>query len=78
MRKTFLDPEEAQSYVTQTITPHVALLALPPTGSGLTGGLGLPNFMSYYWSANRAKLTYCIAVFENKCGKPLDPYGDPF
>lgn len=66
MRKTFLDPEEAQSYVTQTITPHVALLALPP------------NFMSYYWSANSAKLTYCIAVFENKCSKPLDPYGDPF
>lgn len=32
------------------------------------GGLGLPNFLFYYWAANIAKLTYWITTFADKEG----------
>lgn len=32
------------------------------------GGLGLPNLLFYYWSANIAKLTYWITMFADKEG----------
>ena len=41
-----------------------ALLELPRA----LGGLGLPNFMFYYWAANIKKVSYWNAVFENSCG----------
>ena len=32
------------------------------------GGLGLPNFMFYYWSANTAQLNHWVSAFEYKRG----------
>lgn len=33
-----------------------------------SGGLGLPNFLFYYWAANISKLNYWISRHENKVG----------
>ena len=32
------------------------------------GGLGLPNFLFYYWAANIVKLTHWITMFADKEG----------
>lgn len=32
------------------------------------GGLGLPNFLFYYWAANIVKMTYWITMFADKEG----------
>ena len=32
------------------------------------GGLGLPNFMHYYWAANISKFPYWITTFSDREG----------
>lgn len=54
------------SFIWHGSTPRAkrSLLEMPRS----MGGLGLPNFTFYYWSANVAKLIYWISAFEHKRG----------
>ena len=54
------------SFIWNNSTPRIkrAYLEMPKEA----GGLGLPHFLFYYWSANISKLNYWISTHENKEG----------
>lgn len=54
------------SFIWGTSSPRFKRTSLEMTKS--TGGLGLPNFLFYFWAANISKLKYWISMHENKRG----------